>query len=91
VVNKVAGTVWVDEEEAEISRLHIRMSEPVKFWGGILGQLDKFDYVLNRARSPLGPWFNGSSTALVQIRKLLSTTRYRVTEETGGFSRASTS
>ena len=88
IVNKVSGTVWVDEEEAEIARMHLTMSEPVKFWGGILGQLDKFDYVLERTRSPLGAWFNRSSRGMVHLRKLLATSRFRAIEESGELGRS---
>ena len=87
IVNKISGSLWVDESEAEIARLELRMDEPVKFWGGILGQLDNFEWTLVRKRSLFGAWFNQSSSGTVQIRKLFTSTRFKVTEESSDFRR----
>ena len=81
IVNKVSGALWVDEAESEIVRLDLHMTEPVKFWGGILGQLDRFDWTLLRRRSPRGIWFNDMSDGMVQIRKLFLSTRYKILEQ----------
>jgi hypothetical protein len=81
IVNKVSGALWVDEAESEIVRLDLHMTEPVKFWGGILGQLDRFDWTLLRRRSPRGIWFNDRSDGMVQIRKLFLSTRYKILEQ----------
>jgi hypothetical protein len=88
IVNKISGRLWVEESEAEIVRLDLRMTEPVKFWGGILGQLDRFDWTLQRRRSAYGVWFNESSSGMVQIRKLFTTTRFKVSEESFNFRRS---
>jgi hypothetical protein len=88
VVNKISGALWVDESEAEIVRLDLKMNEPVKFWGGILGQLDRFDWTLSRRRSRLGVWFNESSNGMVQIRKLFTSTRFKISEEAYDFRRS---
>jgi hypothetical protein len=87
IVNKVFGALWIDELESEIVLLRLQMNEPVKFWGGILGQLDRFEWSLRRTRSPLGAWFNQQSSGLFQIRKLLSTTRYRFVERSSPLTR----
>jgi hypothetical protein len=87
IVNKISGAVWVDERDAEIVRLDLKMTEPVKFWGGILGQLDRFEWTLWRRRSALGPWFNERSSGMVQIRKLFTSTRFRISEESFNFRR----
>ena len=89
IVNNLAGQLWIDAEEAEIARIDIGMSQPVKFWGGLLGQLDRFNWTLHRARSTSGVWFNQLSTGLFQIRKLLATSRFRVSEESYDFHPAS--
>jgi hypothetical protein len=87
IVNKISGGLWVDEAEAEIARLDLRMDEPVKFWGGILGQLDGFEWTLLRKRSRFGAWFNESSKGMVQIRKLFTSTRFKISEESSDFRR----
>jgi hypothetical protein len=88
VVNKISGALWVDESEAEIVRLDLKMNEPVKFWGGILGQLDRFEWTLLRQRSRLGVWFNERSDGMVQIRKLFTSTRFKISEESFNFRRS---
>jgi hypothetical protein len=88
IVNKISGVIWVDESDSEIVRLDLKMNEPVKFWGGILGQLDRFEWTLLRRRSPFGAWFNESSNGMVQIRKLFTSTRFRISEESFGFRRS---
>jgi hypothetical protein len=88
VVNKISGVIWVDDWDAEIVRLDLKMNEPVKFWGGILGQLDRFEFTLLRRRSQFGAWFNESSNGMVQIRKLFTLTRFKISEESFGFRRS---
>ena len=87
IINKVSGALWVDENESEIARLDLRITESVKFWGGILGQLDRFDFTMFRRRSALGIWFNESSNGMVQIRKLFTSTKYRLSEQAFEFDR----
>jgi hypothetical protein len=72
--------LWIDEEEAEIALIELHMSEPVKFWGGIIGQLDRFDFTMQRRRSDLGVWFNHLTDGVIHFRKLFSTTRFRIAE-----------
>jgi hypothetical protein len=81
IVNKISGALWIDELESEIVRLDLHMSEPVKFWGGILGQLDRFDWTLLRRRSLQGIWFNEASDGTVQIRKFFTSTRFKISEQ----------
>lgn len=88
VVNKISGVLWVDEAEGEIMRMDLRMTEPVKFWGGLIGQLDRFEWTLLRERSGFGAWFNAKSSGSVQIRKLFTTTKYRISEEAFNFRRS---
>lgn len=87
IINKVSGAIWVDEGEWEIGRMDLRITESVKFWGGILGQLDRFDFTMLRRRSSLGIWFNESSNGMVQIRKLFTSTKYRIWEQAFEFDR----
>ncbi len=85
IVSNMAGELWIDEEEAEVARIDLGMGQPVKFWGGLLGQIDKFNWTLKRMRTPEGVWFNQLSDGLFQVRKLFSTTRYKLFEESFNF------
>jgi hypothetical protein len=87
VVNRVSGSLWVDELESEIVKLDLHMTEPVKFWGGLVGQLDRFDFTMNRSRSPIGVWFNENASGLVQLRKLFTSTRFKISEQAANFGR----
>jgi hypothetical protein len=88
VVNKISGVLWVDEVESEVVRLDLHMTESVKFWGGILGQLDRFDWTLLRRRSPFGVWFNDMSNGMVQIRKVFTSTRFQMSEQSSALTRS---
>ncbi len=85
IINKVSGALWMDEEEAEIARLDVHLGASVKFWGGILGKLEKFDLTLVRKRSEFGAWFNQLTMGWVQVRTLFTTARMRIQEEAFGF------
>lgn len=85
IVNKIRGELWIDEAEDEIVYLQIGTGEAVKFWGGILGQLDRFNWTLHRLRSPFGAWYNSTSMGSIQIRKLFATTQYNLTEVSHNF------
>lgn len=80
VINTIHGGVWVDEEESEIARLDLLMTKPVKFWGGIVGQLDAFDFTIHRARSAAGVWFNRQGLGNIRFRKLWSSMRLQIQE-----------
>ncbi len=85
IVSNMAGELWIDEAEAEIARIDLGMGQPVKFWGGLLGQIDRFNWTMHRIRSADGIWFNQLSTGLFQVRKLFTTTRYKLFEESFNF------
>lgn len=80
VINTVHGVVWVDEAEDEIARLDMNMAKSVKFWGGLVGQLDGFDFSILRRRSPEGIWFNRQSFGNIRFRRLFTTMRLQITE-----------
>jgi hypothetical protein len=80
IINKISGGLWIDEEEAEIALIELHMTEPVKFWGGIIGQLDRFDFTMQRRRSDFGVWFNHITEGVINFRKLFSTTRFHILE-----------
>lgn len=80
VINTINGVVWVDEAEDEIARLEMFMSKSVKLWGGLVGQLDGFDFTIQRRRSTEGVWFNWQSLGNIRFRKLFSNVRLQITE-----------
>lgn len=85
VINKLAGTVWMDEQESEVVRADLRLTGQVSLWGGFLGALDTFTLSLERSRTADGVWFNQALAVVVEGRKFLKSMRYRVREESKGF------
>ena len=41
-----------------------------------------------RRRSPFGIWFNDTSSGMVQIRKLFTSTRFKISEQSSGLRRS---
>jgi hypothetical protein len=88
IFGKVLGTVWVDEAEAEVTKLDASVRGPVPLgWFGAVGSLHKFQAAIERSRMPDGVWVNRKSSFWIVARKLLSTIRTRMVEESGGFRR----
>ena len=57
-------------------------------WFGWMGSLTRCDLSLTRQRMPDGVWINDRMTLFIQCRKLITTQRFRLTEESRGFSHA---
>ncbi len=86
VFQRVFGTLWVDEEDAELTKLDASVRGPVPLgWFGAIGSLHKFQATLERSRMPDGVWVNRKSTFWIVARKLFSTLRSRTSEESSGF------
>lgn len=86
LLNRLAGTVWVDEADADAARLEVRLLEPFSLgWLGILGSLSQCELSLDRQRQPDGVWLNAKQVLLIQYRKLTSTRHFRTTEDSGNF------
>ena len=88
LLNRMAGRVWVDEADADTARLVASLVEPVSLgWFGWLGSLTRCELSLERQRMPDGAWINTRMTALMHCRRLTTTLRFRLTEESRGFQR----
>jgi hypothetical protein len=86
LLNRMAGTLWIDEGDADTARLVVNLTEPLSLgWLGWLGSLTRCELSLDRQRMPDGVWVNGKQSLLNQCRKLAATLRFRATEESRGF------
>jgi len=89
LLDRMAGTLWVDEADGDTARVMANMVEPLSLgWFGWLGSLSRCELSLERERMPGGVWVNNKLTLLIQCRKLATTLRFRTTEESRGFRRA---
>ncbi|MDB6033932.1 MAG: hypothetical protein JWM16_4270 [Verrucomicrobiales bacterium] len=87
LINQVAGKVWVDEQEYEIARAEINLLSEVNLWGGMLGSLKKFYYLVDRTRLDENIWFNRATYGDFQGRKLLDNTHMKLRSESSNFQR----
>lgn len=86
LLNRLQGTVWIDEADADTARLSTGLTESFALgWLGMLGSLSQCELTLERQRMPGGAWVNTRQVLLLQCRKLATTMRFRVTEESSGF------
>jgi hypothetical protein len=86
LLNRMAGTVWIDEQDAEAAKLSVNLTDTVSLgWFGMLGSLSRCDLSVDRKRMPEGVWVNAGQILQIQCRKLTSTLRFRSTEETSEF------
>lgn len=86
ILGRLAGSLWVDEEEAETARFSVRLQKPISLgWFGMLGSLHQFDMDVERVRMPDGVWINGKQSTHLAGRKLFSPMRVRTMEESSGF------
>jgi hypothetical protein len=82
----MAGTIWVDEEESEVARLKVGLTEAISLgWFGMVGSLKQCDFSLENQRVGEGVWLKAKQTILIAGRKVVSAMRYRSTEEEYGF------
>ena len=86
LLNRLTGRLWIDEGDADPTRLEASLVEPVSVgWFGMLGSLSRFDVSMERQRMPDGVWINTKQALLIQGRKLTSTLRLRTIEESSKF------
>jgi len=86
LLNQLAGTVWVDEAEADAAKFSVTLLEPVSFgWFGILGAVNRCELMSERERMPAGVWLATRQSLLVKGRFSFSSFRFRVTENSSGF------
>jgi hypothetical protein len=81
ILNKLQGTVWIDETDSEVAKLDVSLVEKVNVLGGILGNLEHLDLSLTRVRMARGVWFNAHSVMQLAGRKLFDSLGWK-SEET---------
>ena len=86
VLARLAGTLWVDEQEWEIAQLKLGLTADLSLgWFGMIGSIKQFDLAIERARLPDGVWVDTRQTLELGGRKVLSTMHVRSTEESTNF------
>ncbi len=86
VLNRLAGTLWVDEADAEIAQLNVRLQEDLSIGlFGAIGSLKQFDLKLQRERLAEGVWVTKKQAVVLGGRKLFSSIAHRTLEESSNF------
>jgi hypothetical protein len=86
VLKRLAGTLWIDEEESEIAQLKLGLTADLSLGlFGMIGSLKQFDLTLERARLPDGVWVDRKQTLVLGGRKIFSSMHYRTVEESSNF------
>jgi hypothetical protein len=80
VMARVAGRVWVDQEEAEVVRIDSKLTKSLSFALGIIGVLHDVRFSVERRRLENGQWANSGVRFYVHFRQLFAT-RYIDYEE----------
>ena len=82
LLNRGTGTIWVDEEDYELARADLRLTEPVNLI--ILGTIDNLSFHFERTRSPDGNWLTTRTETTFRGRRFLNPVQFRhVTDYTG--------
>jgi hypothetical protein len=85
LTNRLGGKVWIDEEDFEIARAQIALRSEVNLWRGVLGNLRKCNFTVERSRVDDNIWFNTLTNGEFEGRKLLEPTHVRTRSESTNF------
>jgi len=89
LLNQLQGKVWLDEQDADVAKVSIGLVDTISMgWFGLLGSLSKCECTIERIRLPGGVWAISRETYEMQLRKLASTKRFRMTQVSSGYKRA---
>lgn len=87
-VNKAAGTLWVDELEYEVVKAEVRLKEPVSVGGGLIGDVQTFQYIFERTRVDDGVWLMAQSEMSIKARQFLTLVRTKKQQRWTDFKKA---
>jgi hypothetical protein len=85
LTNRLGGKIWVDEEDFEIARAQVALRSEVNLWRGVLGNLRKCNFTVERSRVDDQVWFNTLTNGEFEGRKLLEPTHVRTRSESSNF------
>jgi hypothetical protein len=71
-LNRIDGKVWVDQEDYEIAKADMRLTESAQLWWGLLASLREFTLSFEQTKLPEGCWFVKHFDMRVDVRFLLA-------------------
>jgi hypothetical protein len=69
-INRAAGRVWLDEEESQLVRADLHLTERVNVMGGLVGAVWKFTCSIDRERTDDGLWFTRQTSWHLEGREV---------------------
>jgi hypothetical protein len=87
LVNAMQGTMWVDQEEHELSKVDVHLSRRLSFFG-LLGGIEKLDLQMVQRRLNSQAWLTEALTLDFIGRKLFTPIRFRCIENCSDFQKA---
>jgi hypothetical protein len=84
LVNAMQGTMWVDQQEYEISKVDVHLSRKLSFFG-LLGGIEKLDLQMVQKRLNSQAWLTEALTLDFTGRKLFTPIRFRCVENCSDF------
>jgi hypothetical protein len=87
LVNAMEGTMWVDEQEYELSKMDVHLSRKLSFFG-LLGAIDKLDLTIAQKRLNSQAWLTEALTLDFSGRKLFTPIRFKCVENSKDFRKA---
>lgn len=70
-LSKVAGRVWLDEEEYAVVKAEARLTEGIGVVSGLVGAVHKFHFSFDRARTAEGVWYTQLLKWHLEMRELI--------------------
>jgi len=84
-LNKLVGTLWVDEQDYDIPKLVFRLKDNVTMGWGILAAFRQFDVGFEQTRTSDATWFPSRIDAYIDGRLLFKSFRVRQREQMSDF------
>jgi hypothetical protein len=85
LLNKLAGKVWVDEEDFDIVKVEARLTERTRVFWGLLGNIEKADLYFEQTRVSEGVYLPMHLSFFWDGRKLFTSIREKITAEWSGY------
>jgi hypothetical protein len=88
LLNKLTGTIWIDEQEYEITRADAHLTEPVKVGLGLLAAVRKLDLLFEQMKVNDGVWLPIRVRMSIDGRYLFTSLRQKQNVQWSDFKKA---
>jgi len=87
LMNKVAGRVWIDEQDYEICRADLHLAESVSAWGGLLASVRKFFLRFEQTKVDETAWMESYADGYMDGRILIRSLHLKFSQQNSDFRR----